>query len=603
MKKEALNILKKYFGYDNFREGQEKIIDAIFQKRNVLGIMTTGAGKSICYQIPALLFSGLTIIISPLISLMKDQVDSLKTSGIRAAYLNSTLDNDEYNKILFKISQKKIKILYISPERLENRYFINFIKNIEVSLVVVDEAHCISQWGENFRKSYLNISKFIKSIDKKNNIQTLALTATATPQIKNDIITKLEMDNAFVFTDYFDRDNIYFNVIDNSQLDSDLIDEKSFIKNYLLKNPEKSGIIYCSTRKNVDELFNFVALTLGKNATKYHAGLTKEEREKNQQDFLNDDKNIMIATNAFGMGINKSNIRFVIHANIPADLESYYQEAGRAGRDGAPSEAILIYNAKDVSTQKFLIDNDFTQTEEHKSSRYKKLDLMVHYAELKTCYREYILKYFGEKFIRDYCGHCENCKKEKNIKDYSLEAKKIISCVGRTKGNLGVSTLINMLIGKADTKMLTKKLDKISTFGIMREYEPAWIENFINYMIIDKYLVQSAGSFPVLKLGDKYKEILNDKIKILRKTDEKINFDYFENSLFKELNVLRKEIANKEHIAPYIVFSDTTLIEMAEKKPKNRWEMLKIKGVGNQKFNNYGEKFLNIIINNIEEGI
>lgn len=228
---------------------------------------------------------------------------------------------------------------------------------------------------------------------------------------------------------------------------------------------------------------------------------------------------------------------------------------------------------------------------------------MVHYAELKTCYREYILKYFGEKFIRDYCGHCENCKKEKNIKDYSLEAKKIISCVGRTKGNLGVSTLINMLIGKADTKMLTKKLDKISTFGIMREYEPAWIENFINYMIIDKYLVQSAGSFPVLKLGDKYKEILNDKIKILRKTDEKINFDYFENSLFKELNVLRKEIANKEHIAPYIVFSDTTLIEMAEKKPKNRWEMLKIKGVGNQKFNNYGEKFLNIIINNIEEGI
>lgn len=597
MKAEALRILKEYYGYENFREGQEKIIDAICNHRNVLGIMTTGAGKSICYQIPALIFNGLTLIISPLISLMKDQVDSLRTIGIEAEYLNSTLSFEEVNKILFKIYKKKVKILYISPERLENSYFVNYIKNIDVSMVVVDEAHCISQWGENFRKSYLKISDFIKFIDKENKILTLAFTATATPRIKNDIVQKLNMQKPFIFTDYFDRDNIYFKVVDNTIYDDDLIDEKSFIKNYLLKNKGKSGIIYCSTRKNVEDIYNYIKNILGKSVTKYHAGLSKEQREQNQQDFLNDNIGIMVATNAFGMGINKSNIRYVIHANIPSDLENYYQEAGRAGRDGAPAEAILIYNKKDISTQRFLIENDSSKDEEYNRRKLRKFQKMQEYAELQSCYREFILKYFGEKMIRDYCGHCENCKKEKDVKDFSLEAKKIISCVGRTKESLGISTLSNMLVGKADSKMLNKGLDKISTFGIMREESIEWIENFINYMILEKYLVQSAGSFPVLKLGEKYKDILEDRLKVIRKSDEKVNFDYFENNLFKNLIALRKEIANTEKIAPYIVFSDMTLIEMAEKKPLNRWEMLKIKGIGNQKFNNYGEKFLELITN------
>ncbi|MDD7392217.1 MAG: DNA helicase RecQ [Fusobacterium gastrosuis] len=597
MKAEALRILKEYYGYENFREGQEKIIDAICNHRNVLGIMTTGAGKSICYQIPALIFNGLTLIISPLISLMKDQVDSLRTIGIEAEYLNSTLSFEEVNKILFKIYKKKVKILYISPERLENSYFVNYIKNIDVSMVVVDEAHCISQWGENFRKSYLKISDFIKFIDKENKILTLAFTATATPRIKNDIVQKLNMQKPFIFTDYFDRDNIYFKVVDNTIYDDDLIDEKSFIKNYLLKNKGKSGIIYCSTRKNVEDIYNYIKNILGKSVTKYHAGLSKEQREQNQQDFLNDNIGIMVATNAFGMGINKSNIRYVIHANIPSDLENYYQEAGRAGRDGAPAEAILIYNKKDISTQRFLIENDRSKDDEYNRRKLRKFQKMQEYAELQSCYREFILKYFGEKMIRDYCGHCENCKKEKDVKDFSLEAKKIISCVGRTKESLGISTLSNMLVGKADSKMLNKGLDKISTFGIMREESIEWIENFINYMILEKYLVQSAGSFPVLKLGEKYKDILEDRLKVIRKSDEKVNFDYFENNLFKNLIALRKEIANTEKIAPYIVFSDMTLIEMAEKKPLNRWEMLKIKGIGNQKFNNYGEKFLELITN------
>lgn len=597
MRTKALKILKEYYGYENFREGQEKIIDAVLNHRNVLGIMTTGAGKSICYQIPALIFEGLTIIISPLISLMKDQVDSLKTIGVNAEYLNSTLSSSEFNEILFKILRKKVKILYISPERLENKLFINYIKNVDVSMVVVDEAHCISQWGENFRKSYLKISDFIKKIDKNKSILTLAFTATATPRIKNDIVQKLNMSDPFIHTDYFDRDNIYFKVIDNTVYDNDLIDEKAFIKNYLLKNRGKSGIIYCSTRKNVEDIYNFIKNSLGKSVTKYHAGLPKEEREKNQQDFLNDDIEIMVATNAFGMGINKSNIRYVIHANIPSDLENYYQEAGRAGRDGAPAEAILIYNKKDISTQRFLIDSDKSKDDDYNRRLLRKFQKMLEYSELKTCYREFILKYFGEKMIRDYCGYCENCKKEKDIKDFSLEAKKVISCVGRTKESLGISTLSNMLIGKADSKMLNKGLHKISTFGIMRDKSLDWIEHFINYMLLEKYLIQSAGSFPVVKLGDRYKDILEDRLKIIRKSDEKVNFDYFENELFKQLNILRKEIAKTENIAPYIVFSDMTLIEMAEKKPLNRWEMLKIKGVGNQKFSNYGEKFLKLIQN------
>lgn len=601
MKKQAYRILKDYYGYSSFRNGQEKIISAILDRRNVLGIMTTGAGKSICYQIPALIFEGLTLVVSPLISLMKDQVDALKTIGIKAAALNSFLETEEMNEILIKVLKREIKILYISPERLENRFFTNFIlsNNINISMLVVDEAHCVSQWGDNFRRSYLKIAKFIKTIDKEDSILTLAFTATATPQIQNDIIKKLEIKNPFIHKDYFDRENLYFKVVQTLFPDEDdlLKPDRVVIKDYLAKNPKKSGIIYCSTRKNVEEIYNFIKNSLKKNAVKYHGGLTKEDREKNQQDFLNDEVNIMVATNAFGMGINKSNIRFVIHANIPADIESYYQEAGRAGRDGVNSDAILIYNEKDISIQKFLIEKE-DRDEEQKSKKLRKLKRMIEYAELENCYREYILKYFGEKMIRDYCGYCENCKKEKNIKDFSIETKKIISCVGRAKESLGISTLCNVLIGRADSKMRNKKLDELSTFGIMQETKIEWIEHFINYMISEKYLIQTAGSFPVVKLGEKYKDILNNKIKVIRKENEKVNFDYYENELFKRLNVLRKEIAKAEGIAPYIIFSDLTLIEMAEKVPKTRWEMLKIKGVGNQKFKNYGEKFLKIILEN-----
>ena len=597
MHKTINSILKEYFGYDSLRLGQKNIINKILNKEDVLGIMTTGSGKSICYQLPALIFDGLTIVISPLISLMKDQVDALKIISINAEYLNSSLEYDQYKRILNDIVNRKVKILYISPERLENQFFVNFLKKVKISMVVIDEAHCVSQWGDDFRKSYLNIANFRDEISKRNNIVTLALTATATSRVQKDIINKLKIANPFIYTDYINRENIFFQVhkIGEGKYKS----KEEFINEFILKNKEKSGIIYCSTRKKVEELSFYIENILNLKALKYHAGLDAKEREKNQEIFLRDDIKIMVATNAFGMGINKSNIRYVVHYNIPKDVESYYQEAGRAGRDGLKSEAILLFDTKDISVQKFLIDQDVLNSKESKIVKYKRLDQMINYCDTEDCYREYILKYFGEKIIRSYCGNCSNCLDQKDIKDYSIEAKKIISCVGRAKEKIGISTLTNMLIGRADSKMINMGLDKLSTFGIMSDVDHDWLENFIQYMLTEKYILQTAGSYPVVTLGEKYKDILDDKIKVIRKNDEKIHTDYFENELFKRLIDLRKKIADKENVKPYIIFSDITIIEMSEKKPRNRWEMIKINGIGNQKFMRYGELFLEEINRNL----
>lgn len=589
----ALALLREYFGYTNFRAGQELIIKNILNNKNVLGIMTTGAGKSICYQIPALMFDGLTIVVSPLISLMKDQVDELKMINISAEYLNSSLTKNEYISILKKILANQVKILYISPERFENVFFRKFLNQIKISMIVVDEAHCISQWGEDFRKSYLKIADVIQEISKNNKIITLALTATATPEIKLDIVEKLRLKDPIVFTDEFNRENIFFEVL---HIDEEkFISKEAYIKNFLKQHRNEAGIIYCSTRKKVEDLFIYINNIFKIPAIKYHAGLSSEEREKNQEIFLRDEVKIMVATNAFGMGINKPNIRYVIHFNLPRDIESYFQEAGRAGRDGGEAKAILIFDPKDISLQKYFISMDINSSDELKLQKYKKLEEMVNYCETNNCLREYILKYFGDKLIRSYCAKCSNCKKEKNIKDFSIEAKKVISCIGRAKENIGVSTLINILLGKDDAKILRKGLNKLSTFGIMRDVDTNFLENFINYMLNEKYIYQSAGSYPVVKLGKHYKDILEDKIKIIRKVDEQIHRNYFENDLYKLLINLREELAIKNNVRPYIIFSDMTIVEMAEKKPKNRFEMLKIQGIGNQKFLNYGMTFLDKI--------
>lgn len=604
---EALKVL---FGYDSFRPGQKEVIESILSGKDAFAVMPTGAGKSLCYQIPAMLLPGITLVISPLISLMQDQVKALNEAGVSAAFINSALSENAYFETIRKAKQGLYKIIYVAPERLVTDGFLDLARNVHLSMVTVDEAHCISQWGQDFRPSYMKIVGFVKMLESRPILS--AFTATATETVREDIVCTLGLNKPYTLVTGFDRDNLFFRVDKPKSKDEYVLD-------YISKHPDESGIIYCATRKNVEKLYELLK-DRGVSAAKYHAGMGQAERKKMQDDFVFDYTSIVVATNAFGMGIDKSNVRFVIHYNMPQSMENYYQEAGRAGRDGLDSKCILLFSPQDIVINRFLLDHkemsdlapiDRATVMERDINR---LQIMERYCYTTECLRNYILKYFGENPEKP-CEDCGNCLREFETLDMTDEAKKIINCVYEAKGRYGKGIIIDTVAGAK-----TARLDKIGateykSYGTLSAVNKNLLRRLIEQLVLEGYLM--VGDYQVIRLGN-ITGLKNPEAKVLvkitdedklpdRKTKTKKTSKGMESltsagfKLFDKLRELRLEIAREESMPPYIIFNDKTLIDMAVKIPTSKGEMLAVSGVGENKFAKYGDRFLGAIERMIEE--
>ncbi|WP_203333821.1 DNA helicase RecQ [Planococcus beigongshangi] len=582
MLEKARELLQTYFGYETFRTGQEQAISQVFEGSNSICVMPTGGGKSMCYQIPAMVMEGTTIVVSPLISLMKDQVDSLLAAGIPAAYINSSMDFDEVRETLYDVQRGAVKLLYIAPERLDSEMFLNELQGVHVPLIAVDEAHCISQWGHDFRPSYRLISRMMELFP--NNPTVLALTATATPQVREDICRILHIEERHTVMTGFERANLTFSVIRGQ-------DREKFLKDYVQKNDKEAGIIYAATRKTVDSVYEML-LKKGIRAAKYHAGMPDDQRRAGQEQFLNDEVTVMVATNAFGMGIDKSNIRYVIHYQLPKNMESYYQEAGRAGRDGLPSECIVLYASQDVQTQRFLIDQ--AQDPSRIPGELVKLQGMVDYCHTENCLQQFIIHYFGDHAAGE-CGHCGNCVDDRESLDVTKDVQMVLSCVIRMGQKFGKMMTAQVLTGSRNKKILDFGFDKLSTYGILKHQSAKEVSNLIEFMISQELLAVEQGSFPTIYVPDGGRDVLLGKRQVLRKGAVATKQIAENDPLFEELRIIRKELADVAGVPPFVIFSDKSLQDMCARRPKTPEEFLEVNGVGANKLEKYGEAFLSAI--------
>ena len=589
-------VLKKYFGYESFREGQQELITNILERHDVLGIMPTGAGKSICYQVPAMMLEGITLVISPLISLMKDQVGTLNEAGIRAAYLNSSLSYAQYHKALSLARGYTYKIIYVAPERLMSDEFLSFAKEMKISMVCVDEAHCVSQWGQDFRPHYLHIREFLKEMPQRPIVS--AFTATATTQVKEDILQLLDMKHPYTITTGFDRKNLYFAVEKPK-------DKYQALLHYVKQHTEDAGIVYCLSRKTVEEVCDRLCAD-GFAATRYHAGLSDAERMNNQDDFIYDRKTIMVATNAFGMGIDKSNVRFVVHFNMPKNMESYYQEAGRAGRDGEQADCILLYSGKDVRLNQFLIEQGSGHEDMEEAVRMElqqkekeRLKSMTFYCTIPSCLRHYMLKYFGEE-SDGFCGSCSNCLTQYEECDIRMEASRLVECIRHSGERFGKTMIVDIVKGSANAKIKSYHLDRNPAYGSLKDSSRNHLYEILQHLQFQGILKQSEDGYSVLSIHQE--ELLpTDGPLMMKIVKEKqvqtpvVQTDSGDNRLFELLRICRSQLARKAHVPPYMVFSDKTLHDMCAKAPHSREEMLGVSGVGEVKYDKYGEAFLKVI--------